>query len=164
MVSNCDSMGGPVVKAAEMALEMENVNHILPYVNEEDENEIKSAFEKVSFVRELNEDAAELADYWFFETVVRLHLKGKNEPFHGIKPSKGDLSPIMRKAKIAMDEEDLTDLFEFLSAKLENEMRKRFMEVLNSKDYDFNEVDEAREYINSVIEFVSYVDDINRFI
>lgn len=164
MVSNCDSMGGPVVKAAEMALEMENVNHILPYVNEDDENEIKSAFEKASFVRELNADAADLADYWFFETVVRLHLKGKNEPFHGLKSSKDDMSPIMRKAKMAMDEEDLTDLFEFLSAKLETEMRKRFMEVLNSKDCDFNEVDEAREYVNSVIEFVSYVDDVQRFL
>ena len=77
MVLNCDSMSGPIVKAAEMALEMENVNHVLPYVAEEDEDEVKSAFEKASFVRELNEDAAELADFWFFETVVRLHLKTK---------------------------------------------------------------------------------------
>lgn len=157
-------MSGPIVKAAEMALEMENVNHVLPYVAEEDEDEVKSAFEKASFVRELNEDAAELADFWFFETVVRLHLKTKNKPFTGIKSSYNDLSSLMRKTKIAMDDEDLTYLFEYLSASLENEIRKRFMEVLNNKDYDLNEVDDAREYVNSVIEFVSYVDYIQKAI
>jgi hypothetical protein len=164
MVLNCDSMGGPVVKAAEMALEMENVNHVLPYVSEEDEEEVKYAFEKAARVRELNENAAELADYWFFETVTRLHLKAKNEPFNGIKPLKTNLSPIMRKAKMAMEEEDLTDIVEYLSASIENEIRKRFMEVLNNKDYDLNEVDDAREYVNSVIEFVYYVDHIQNSI
>lgn len=157
-------MSGPIVKAAEIALEMENVNHVLPYVDEDDENEIKDAFEKASFVRELNEDAAELADFWFFETVVRLHLKSKNKPFTGIKSSYNDLSSLMHKAKVAMDDEDLTDLVESLSASLENEVRKRFMEVLNNKDYDLNEVDEAREYVNSVIDFVSYVNYIQKAI
>lgn len=28
----CDTMDGPIVKAAELALEMENVNYVLPFV------------------------------------------------------------------------------------------------------------------------------------
>ncbi|MDP1552468.1 MAG: DUF6448 family protein [Methanobacteriaceae archaeon] len=155
MVFKCDSMDGPVVKAAEVALEMENVNYVLAYVSEDDEKELKEAFEKSVFLRELNEDAAEIADYWFFETVVRLHLKSRGEHFQGIKSSK-NLDSITRRIKQAMDEENLNDLFEYLSASLENELRKRFMEVLNNKDHNLNDVDDAREYIKSVIDFVEY--------
>ena len=62
-----DSMDGPLVKAAENALDMENIKYILPYVSLKDENELKDAFEKTLSVRELSGVAAELADYWFLK-------------------------------------------------------------------------------------------------
>ncbi len=79
MAPHCDTMDGPVVTAAELALEMENINYVLPYVKEDFEAELKDAFDKTVIVRELSGDAAEVADYWFFETAVRLHMyrKGK---------------------------------------------------------------------------------------
>jgi hypothetical protein len=35
MAPHCDTMDGPVVTAAELALEMENVNYVIPYVEKE---------------------------------------------------------------------------------------------------------------------------------
>ena len=96
MVLHCDRMDSVVVKSAEEALEMENVNYVLPFINEEYEGELKDAFERTLLVRELSGDAAELADYWFFETVVRLHLKGRGMAYDGIKPSKIIGEPVVR--------------------------------------------------------------------
>jgi len=67
MAPYIDSMDGPVVKAAENALDMENIKYILPYVSPADEGELKDAFEKTLSVRELSGEAAELADYWFLK-------------------------------------------------------------------------------------------------
>ena len=92
MVSYIDSMDGPVVKAEE-ALDMENINYILPFVTPEDEGELKDAFEKTLSSTELSPEAAELADYWLFETVVRLHNKGEGKSYHGLKPSGMDWEP-----------------------------------------------------------------------
>ena len=47
MPPHCDSMDGPVVKAAIKALETGNVNVILLYVHKEGEAEVLKAFEKV---------------------------------------------------------------------------------------------------------------------
>jgi hypothetical protein len=73
-------MDGPVVKAAKMALETGNVNFILPWVPKKAEAELRKAFEKTLRARKLGKEAAEVADYWFFETAVRLHREGEGHP------------------------------------------------------------------------------------
>ena len=42
---HCDTMDGPVVKAARRALETGNANLILPWIHKESEEELKQAFE-----------------------------------------------------------------------------------------------------------------------
>ena len=114
MTTHCDTMDGPVVTAAELALEMENVNYIIPYVKKDFESELKDAFDKAIEVRELSGEAAEVADYWFFETAVRLHLLGEGKSYTGIKPSGLNCGPVIHKAEEAVETGDKTDLEEFL--------------------------------------------------
>ena len=83
MASYIESMDGPIVKAAETALDMENINYVLPFVSSKDSGELKYAFEKTLSVRELSGEAAELADFWFFETVVRLHRINNGNSYNG---------------------------------------------------------------------------------
>jgi hypothetical protein len=77
---HCDGMDGLVVKAAEEALEMENINYILPFIRDKHEDELKDVFERTLVVRELSGDAAELADYWFFELQSDYTLKAGECP------------------------------------------------------------------------------------
>lgn len=84
---HCDTLDGPVVKAARMALEKGNVNLILPWVPKRAEAELKDAFEKSLRVRKLGKEAADFADYWFFETAVRLHREGEGASYTGLKPA-----------------------------------------------------------------------------
>ena len=114
MAPHCDTMDGPVVTAAELALEMENVNYIIPFVKRDFEGELKDAFDRTIIVRELSGDAAEVADFWFFETAVRLHMLGEGKPYNGIKHSGLYLGPVIHKAEEAIDSGDKTELEEFL--------------------------------------------------
>lgn len=84
--AHCDSMEGPVVKASQKAIETGNINYVLIWVRAEDESEIKAIFEKVNKVRTLSPEAKELADKYFFETVVRLHRMGEGVGYTGLKP------------------------------------------------------------------------------
>lgn len=76
MPPHCDTMDGPVVKAARAALDRGNVNLILPYVPKNAEPELRHAFERTMRVRMLSPEARETVDIWFFETAVRLHREG----------------------------------------------------------------------------------------
>lgn len=163
MTLYCDSMDGPVVKAAEVALEMENVNYALPYILEKYEDELKDAFERTIQVRELSGDAAELADYWFFETTVRLHLKGTKRPYTGLKPSGINGDPVLSMADQAINNENLKDLMNFLLNSIKEDVDVRFDDVVSKKDYDINDIDDARDYVDSMLNFYFYLQQLFKF-
>ena len=60
MPPHCDSMDGPVVKAAIKALDTRDVRAILPFVPEEGEAEVTVAFEKVMKLRAQGLEAKKL--------------------------------------------------------------------------------------------------------
>ena len=101
MPPHCDSLSGPVVKMAKKALETGNVQYILPYVPEESENEVITVFDKVLPLHNQPNGAQEVADTFFFETVVRLHRAGEGAPYTGLKPAglyEGPVIPIAEKS------------------------------------------------------------------
>lgn len=89
-LAHCDGLDGPVVKAAQRALETRNPALVLIWVQEQDEPEIRKAFEQTLAVRALSSQARELADRFFFETLVRVHRAGEGAPFTGLKPAGRD--------------------------------------------------------------------------
>lgn len=156
MAPYIDSIDGPVVKAAEKALDMEDVKYVLPYVSSEDEEEIKDSFERTLVVRELSGEAAELADYWFFETTVRLHRREEKKTYTGLKSSGTDWGPIIPKIDMAIETENLNELLKYLLNFIREDISSRFDDLLSKKDYDLSDVEDARDYINAREEFIEY--------
>jgi hypothetical protein len=156
MPPHCDTLDGPVVKAAKMALAKENVNFILPWVPKKAEGKLKKAFEKTFRVRKLGKQARDLADYWFFETAVRLHREGEGAPYTGLKPAGLDWGPVVPKAERAIAKGDPKQVIQFLTHTVEEELQKRFKHVMAKKKYDVNDVDAAREYVQANLGFVLY--------
>lgn len=156
MAPYIDSMDGPVVKAAEKALDMEDVKYVLPYVSRDDEEEIKDSFEKTILVRELSGDAAELADYWFFETTVRLHRKEEEKTYTGLKSAGTDWGPIIPKIDLAIKTENIDELLNFILNFIREDIKSRFDDLLAKKDYDPDDVDDTRDYIKTREEFIEY--------
>jgi hypothetical protein len=93
-----------VVQAAQKALETGNVHLVLIWVQKPDEAEITEAFQKALAVRKLNAEAKELADRYFFETLVRIHRAGEGAPYTGLKPAGRDLGPAIPAADKASRE------------------------------------------------------------
>ena len=84
---HCDTLDGPVVVAARTALESGKLEPVLAWVQPDDEAEIRQAFASARAVRKAGKEPRELADRWFFETLVRVHRAGEGAPFTGLKPA-----------------------------------------------------------------------------
>jgi hypothetical protein len=153
-------MDGPVVKAAQKALETGNVNLVLIWVQKEDEGEIKKAFQKTLAVRKLNMQAKELADMYFFETLVRIHRAGEGAPYTGLKPAGRDLGPAIPAADKAVESGKVDALLKLLSEAVQAEVREKFKHVMARKKYKADDIEAGREFIEAYTAFVEHVERI----
>lgn len=160
-LAHCDTMDGPVVKAAQKALQAKNVNLVLIWVQEKDEAAIKKAFRETLAVRILNRAARDLADRWFFETLVRLHRAGEGEPFTGIEPAGTDLGPIIRGADNALQNDALEPLLTLFPDAAAPEIRIRFKDVIAKKLYRENDVAAGREYVKAYVSFLHHLEHLD---
>jgi hypothetical protein len=157
-LAHCDGLDGPVVKAAQKALETGNVNLVLVWVQKKDEGEVKKAFQKTLGVRKLNAQVRELADMYFFETLVRIHRAGEGEPYTGLKPAGRDLGPVIPAADKAIESGKADSLLKLLTEMVQTGIREKFKEVMAKKKYKPDNVEAGREYVESYVLFLQYVE------
>jgi hypothetical protein len=158
--AHCDALDGPVVSAARAALEQRNPALVLIWVQVTDEPEIRSAFEQTLAVRMLNPQARDLADRYFFETVVRVHRAGEGEPYTGLKPAGRDLGPSIPAADKAIEDGSLSRVTELLTQTLQARLRERFNEVVAARAFKAGDVAAGREYVKAYVEFIHYVERV----
>ncbi len=164
MPPHCDTMDGPVVKAAKAALKNGNVNLILPWAPKTAEAEIKKAFQKTLRARKLGKAAAQVADYWFFETVVRLHREGEGASYTGLKPAGLDWGPVVPRADKAIETGDPKEVVQFLTRTVEHELHRKFKHIMEKKDYDENDVAATRAFVHANLGFVLYSHHLYEYI
>ena len=153
MPPHCDSLAGPVVSAAKEALELGAVDVVLPYVPESAEPEVLDAFRKTMDVRRLDPVARELADRWFFETVVRLHRAGEGAPYTGLKPAGLEIDPVVHVAERAFVTHDSRELIGLLSGAVGAEVEARLAHVLELKAWTNGHIEANREYVEAMLGF-----------
>src|SRR5574341_229801 len=156
--AHCDGMDGPVVKAAQRALATGNVNPVLIWVQKQDEAEITKAFEKTLAVRKLSAEARELADLYFFESVVRIHRAGEGEPYTGLKPAGRDLGPAIPAADKALETNSIEPLLKLIAAATQNGVREHFNRAISKKKFSENDTVAGREYVEAYVKFIHYVE------
>ena len=151
MPPHCDSMDGPVVTAARQALEKGNVELILPYVKEGAAGDVQSAFDKAMRARKLDSSAREVADLYFYETVVRLHRGGEGAPYTGLKPAGLDVGPVIPVAEKAIEAASPDRLIALLTDTLRHELQHRFERVMELRHHRSADVARAREYVEAAL-------------
>lgn len=151
MPPHCDSMDGPVVTAAKKALETGNVNLILPFVPKEGEEEVIRAFKKVLPLHKQPNSTKEVADLYFFETVVRVHRAGEGAPYTGLKPAGLNEGPVIPVAEKAIETGSAEELKKILCDIVTAEVQKRFDHMLHMKKHADESVDEAREHVEAML-------------
>ncbi|MCK6619518.1 MAG: hypothetical protein HUU32_01160 [Calditrichaceae bacterium] len=158
VLAHCDGLDGPVVKAAQKALESGNVNLALIWVQKDDEPEIRKAFQQTLEVRKLSSAARELADMYFFETLVRIHRAGEGAPYTGLKPAGRDLGPAIPAADRALENGSADPLLKLLNEAVKNGIQKHFEQLMAEKKFDPDNVEAGREFVKAYVEFVHYVE------
>lgn len=158
---HCDGMDGPVVQAAQRALAKGEVNLVLIWVQANDEAEIRKVFAKTMAVRKLNAEARELADLYFFETLVRIHRSGEGAPYTGLKPAGRDLGPAIPAADKAIETGAVEPLVKLITSESANGIRERFQKATTAKKFNAEDVKAGREYVKAYVEFVHYVEGLH---
>jgi len=154
--AHCDSMDGPVVLAAQEALETGDVNLVLIWVNKEQEDQIRSSFQKALDVRDENEQVREMADMYFFETLVRLHRESEGATYTGLKPAGTDFGPVIPAGDHALETGSLKELRDLIVREFEAGLHAYFDEMMEAKEFDANDVEAGRDFVHKYVEFMHY--------
>ena len=154
--AHCDTMGGPVIQAAQKAIKTKNVDLVLIWVKKKDEGRIRKAFEETLVSRQKDQRA----DMRFFELLVKVHREGEGEEYTGIKPA-GKIEPGIAAADLAVDSGSADKLANSLTKHITKEIKERFAKVMQTKKHINESVAAGREYVAAYVEFIHYVEGIH---
>lgn len=160
--AHCDTMDGPVVTVAKLALKGGDITPVLKWVRPADEASVRAAFENTMKVRALSPEAREMADNYFFETLVRLHRAGEGEPYTGLKPAGTEVEPGIALADKALESGSANALVEQVTAEVANGIRQRFARVQQASKHAQESVDAGREYVAAYVEYIHYVENMHQ--
>jgi len=157
VAAHCDTLDGPVVGAARKALDSNNVNLVLVWVQKKDEAEIRKQFDKTVAVRKVNALAKDLVDMYFFETLVRIHRAGEGAGYTGLKAA-GKIEPPIVAADKSLESGKLQDVAQLISRRMEQGLHRNFEAVMKKKSYNPNDVAAGRAFASSYVEYTHYVE------
>jgi hypothetical protein len=151
MPPHCDSLDGPVVTAARMALVDGDVDLVLPYVPAATESEVVEAFALAAKARIMGGEAEMVAERWFFETVVRLHRLGEGAPFTGLKPAGLDVGPVIPVAERALAGGSAEELADLLCTAVREQVQARHTRVMALAEHARDDVAHARAHVEAAL-------------
>ncbi len=161
--AHCDTLDGPVVADARQALAKSDITPLLKWVSVDDENKIRTAFQKTLEVRKLSEQSRELADMYFFGTLVRIHRAGEGAPYTGLKPGSA-VDPAVALADKALDSGSVDKLVKVLSGAMAKGIREHFQRALKAKKNADKSVAAGRKYVESYVMFTHYAEGLHGII
>ncbi|BCR06069.1 hypothetical protein DESUT3_31380 [Desulfuromonas versatilis] len=159
VLAHCDTLDGPVVAEARVALDQGEVTPVLKWVKAENEQVIREAFAHALAVRKLGPEARNLADRYFFETLVRIHRAGEGAPYTGLKAA-GAVEPVVAKADQALEQGSVDNLARAIAAHTEEGIRERFGRAVETRKHAQQSVQAGREFVEAYVSYVHYVEGI----
>lgn len=156
---HCDTVSGPVVVDAKQAIATGDVTPVLKWVKQDNEAEVRRVFGQTLKVRQLSPAAQELADRFFFETVVRLHRAGEGAPFTGLRNE--DPEPVIRLTDDSLSSGSPEALLTGLNGHLRSELTKRFQAAQAAKRDAAQSPEAGRRYVAAYVELTHYVERVH---
>lgn len=84
--------------------------------------------------------AREVADLYFFETLVRIHRAGEGAPYTGLKPAELDEGPVIPIAEKAIETGSAEPLIGMLTDTLRHEVQNRFNHIMHLRGHPSDDV------------------------
>jgi hypothetical protein len=122
---------------------------------------IRETFQKTLKVRTQGKDAQELADRYFFETLVRVHRAGEGAPFTGLKPAGTEVEPGVAAADQALERGSADAAVELVTRAVAQGIRERYEKVSAAKAYKDENVEAGRAFVAAYVSFVHFVEEVH---
>lgn len=157
--AHCDAIDGPVVTAANEALQQGDVTPVLKWIKPEYEEEVRQAFDAARALRSRGSDVRDVAERAFFETLVRLHRAGEGEPYTGLKPE-GSQAPVFVALDRALASGSLEEPLAAIMNEVEAGLRQRFTRVREAQRSADDHVEAGRAYVAAYADLLRYADRV----
>lgn len=160
VMAHCDTLDGPVVIDARTALAQGDITPVLKWISADDEKVVRGAFAQTLAVRKQSPEAKELADMYFFETLVRIHRAGEGAPYTGLKPGVS-IDPAIVLTDQALKTGSIDKVVEVMTGALAKGIRERFTRTYENQKHAKDSVAAGREFVESYVVFTHYVEGIH---
>lgn len=150
--AHCDSYDGPVIKDAIKALDQNNVELVLKWIEPQQEKEIISMFKKTYNLKAGDKDIYAIVEKHFFENLVRLHRETEGEPYTGLKPA-GSMTPLVAMADNSIAENSVEDVITTVTNHLEQVLRERYAKVAKLSKTKDQSVKLGRDYVEAYVQY-----------
>lgn len=157
--AHCDTMNGPVVLDARAALASGDISPVMKWVTEADEAEVMHAFERTLSVRDQSESVREMADMYFFETVVRLHRMSEGVGYTGLKAATS-VDPGIAAADHALESGSVDALEHLLLDHVRDALHTRFAEASAALEHADHNTDAGRDFVEAYVRYTHLIEEI----
>ncbi|PHS51961.1 MAG: hypothetical protein COB01_08825 [Lutibacter sp.] len=161
--AHCDSYDGPVIKDAVLALKTNDVNPVLKWITNDQENEITALFHKTYKLRNGDKEVYEIVEKHFFETLVRLHRETEGAPYTGLKPA-GSTKQIIQMTDEAIKVGNVGGFLLKLNKHIEKIVREKYDKVLQLSKVKDNSTKQGREYVEAYVNYTHTIEAIHDII
>ncbi len=161
--AHCDSYDGPVIIDAYEALKTNNVKLVLKWINENQEEEIISLFNKTYQLKTGDKEIYDIIEKHFFETLVRLHRETEGAPYTGLKPA-GTTKKIVQMSDNAIKSGSIDDLLVKLNNHIGTVLRDKYEKVLELDKVKNESTEKGREYVEAYVIYTHTLEGIHDII
>ena len=161
--SHCDSLDGPVIKDAKRALAAQDITPVLKWIDPLDQAEVTSAFKAAIEIRLKSDEVRDVADIYFFETLVRIHRKSEGEGFTGLKPA-GSAEPVIVAADRALEDGDIEALADKISSAVRKGIIARYQDTNKKKKSSDESVEKGREFVKAYVQYTHFLEAIHHIV
>ena len=161
--AHCDSYDGPTIKDGLKALETNNVNLILKWIDKDQEAEVVSLFHKTYSLKNGDPEIYSIVEKHFLETLVRLHRETEGAPFTGLKPA-GSTSAIVQLSDNSLYNSNLDNLLSKLNGHINQVIQEKYRkasELHKTKDVS---AELGREYVEAYVDYTHTVEALHDII
>lgn len=159
--AHCDTLDGPVVQDARIALEKGDVTPVLKWVREKEEAKVRASFKEAVAAEKKGPKAKEAAEHRFFTSLVKIHRAGEGAPFTGLKPA-GSVEPAVAAADKALESGSSDELVKLVTDAAAAGIRERYERVAEARKHRDESVAAGRAYVAAYVEYTHYVERLHQ--
>ena len=158
--AHCDSYDGPALIDAEKALETNDVDLILKWINADMEDEVVPLFHKTYSMKDGDKEIYEIVKKHFYETFIRLHREMEGAAFTGLKPA-GTTAHITVMSDSALESGDFGSLLNALNNHVNSQLQEKFEKTEALYKVRNNSVEEGRAYVAAYVDYTHAVEAVH---